>query len=271
MEDFVDHLQQRRFRISQLLSELVNQKQLSKYLASSHSKSGSIDKMTFEEWKEVKGYHRKRPDPSLVPESKDPKKFLTRLVPDWERRRRLISLKMKTILKIYLSKWFYVGLEWFEIDLVLLILDRFPLGLECDILTPEALKETGWILFSDMALEDENRSFDIKGWWILEWGNLEEFLFTESDFHNVWKLRTVQSLRDFIFSPLTSQEHEGKKGIRKPRIRGYRDGKASPRDPRRTLLARQVDILFFQEKEEARLRSVYEEIESFLPGFLRKK
>lgn len=168
---------------------------------------------------------------------------------------------MKTLLKIYLTKWFYIGLEWYEIDLVLQLLD-YNLGLDSDFVTPQSLGKLGISLFLNLLEEDSKLSFNNMGWKLLEVGNLEEFIYPEDTFHQVWNLRSVQSLRDFIFQPVNLSEHEGKRGIRKPRIRGYRDGKSSPKDPTLTAMARQVDVAFFTRAHEERLEAFWQDVEA---------
>jgi hypothetical protein len=173
----------------------------------------------------------------------------------------MISLRMKTLLKIYLTKWFYLGLEWYEIDLVIQLLD-YNLGLDCDLITPSTLKKIGISVLLKVYEEDEKKPLNLKGWDLIEIGNLADFIYPEEIYHQVWKLRSVQSLRDFIFQPLNQNEHEGKKGIKKPRIRGYRDGKASAKDPTLTALSRQVDVLFYTKAHEERLNDFWNEVET---------
>lgn len=189
---------------------------------------------------------------------------LTRLAPDWERRRRLGNVRMKTFLRIYISKWFWKGLEWQEIEFVLILLDRIK-DQDLDFLREDSkiLQRIGFHCCAEDTLADRKTSIYSRGWSLVGWANLLPYIFTESDFTSVWKLRSVQSLRDHIFVRVTGHEHEGKLGIKKQRIRGYRDGKASPRDPTRTGLARKVDQLFYEEQYQNR----WDELETELKRY----
>lgn len=199
--------------------------------------------------------------PTTSPKNVDrrPNENLNRLVPDWVRRRRLFSIKEKTLLRIYLSKWFYKGLEWNEIILLESLLcrtreDFIPLFEKKKYFQVRGI-ELVFNLYSDM---ENDPIMGLHGEFLL--GTMQELLFSEQDFYAVWKLRSFQSLRDYIFQPLPVEEHEGKRGIIKPRIRGYRDGKASPRDPLLTTLARQLDVLFHEEIHEKRWERLFGEL-----------
>lgn len=190
------------------------------------------------------------------------KSALTRLKPDWFRKVEMSNLRMKTLLRIYLSKWFYKGLSWYEADLVeeLSRRIRFPLF---DVLTREELYHTlGYELMQYLYWEDSNKSFDLKGWEFLDKVEyLLPLLFTQVEYEAIWKLRSFQSLRDFLFTD-SSYESLGKKGVKKRRIRGYRDGKAKTQDPTRTALARQVDVLFYEERFIQRWQELQDDIET---------
>lgn len=179
---------------------------------------------------------------------------LTRLAPDWDRRRKNGQIRMKTFLKIYLSKWFWKGLEWQEVEFVNILLDRYH---DTDLTWIKSdrsllINRKGFQVVMEMSLEDEKKSFYAQGIDLMEMADTISYIFTLTDFQAVWKLRSVQSLRDHLFVKVTGHEHEGKLGIIKPRIRGYRDGKASPRDPTLTKMARKVDQLFYEAEFEAR-------------------
>jgi hypothetical protein len=189
--------------------------------------------------------------------------LLTQLAPNWLRKFRLGQVRMKTFLKIYISKWFWKGLEWYEIEFLLVLLSRVNDGkLEWfHNLEPHNWRRIGSILYLEMRFEDEEQPLNLVGWNLLEPVTaLDEYLLSYQDYNAVWKLRTVQSLRDLIFVPVTGHEHEGKKGIKKRRIRGYRDGKSSPRDPHLTAMARQVDRIFYENLFEERWNELETEI-----------
>lgn len=193
---------------------------------------------------------------------------LTQIAPDWDRRRKLGNVRMKTFLRIYLSKWFWKGLEWQEREFVLILLkrsQRLP-GVSWLLENQEHLLRKGVFVYSDlfessMYLEPERAADQLD-----EPDDLFALFYSQLDYQAIWKLRSVQSLRDFIFVRVTGHEHEGKKGIKKPRIIGYRDGKASPPDPRLIKMALEVDRVFFTNEEESRWRAVEDEIDSLIPG-----
>jgi hypothetical protein len=180
----------------------------------------------------------------------DGDKILSRLAPDWNRRRKIVQTRMKTMLRIYLSKWFWDGLEWNEAELVLLLLERLKVDHNLD---SNALSQrTGISLFAEQYAEEERKGIYSKGTVELENTQILELLYDYQDYKAVWKLRSVQSLRDFLFVKVTGHEHEGKRNITKPRIRGYRDGKGKAGDPTRIKLALEVDRLFYQEQSAER-------------------
>lgn len=183
----------------------------------------------------------------------------------------MVNLRLKTLLRIYLSKWFYLGLEWQEIELTMNLLERFP-ELDSDLIrTPENLNKIGFDLITLRINLDQKQSVYNKGVYLEDFGNLIDYLLSEEDLNAVWKLRSVQSLRDFIFQPFSDHEHEGKKGIRKPRIRGYRDGKASPRDPKLTALSRKVDQLFWTQVHEERWEALWNDLEQQTINLIPKR
>lgn len=188
---------------------------------------------------------------------------LTQVAPDWQRRLKMGQVRMKTFLKIYLSKWFWRGLDWNEVEFLHILLDRLPFR-ELEWISNNRQYLTnrlGYQVVMEEMLIDEKRSLYNKGGELWEMQEMTSFVYNQQDFLAVWKLRSVQSLRDFIFVPVTGHEHEGKKGIRKNRIRGYRDGKASPRDPRLIKLALKVDQLFYENEFHQRWDNLEKEIE----------
>jgi len=188
---------------------------------------------------------------------------LTRLAPDWDRRRRLVNVRLKTIFQLYVAKWFYQGLEWNEIELLQILYSRFP-QCDCQLLSnSKTLTRRGIDVVSELTFYDWNCSVYSKGMELVEQlGNLSDFLLSEVNYKAAWGLRSFQRLRDFLFTTITGHEHEGKTGIKKPRIRGYRDGKASPRDPKLTALARKCDQLFWEDRHEDKWKQLFDEIET---------
>jgi len=160
-----------------------------------------------------------------------------------------------------MSKWFYKGLNNQEIILLENLLQRSPQELLPLLSEPGVLLKRGIeLVFSLSCQAAKNPLYGLHLECLL--GYSQELLFSEEEFLAVWKLRSVQALRDYIFQPMPSvEEHEGKTGIRRTRIRGYRDGKASPRDPRLTALSRTVDVLFHEEKYHKKWDSLFHELD----------
>lgn len=219
----------------------------------------------FKDWLKLNG----SPEAKPLHRQEDRKQLLenlTRLAPDFERRRKMFNLRLKTLLRIYLSKWFFKGLQFHEFELVEYLLDR--LGYNFEFLKDRRIlyNTIGVIYFAKIHFEDSLKPLDSKGWDLIELNEFTILLYNEKRFNEIWKLGSVQGLRDFIFQPFQKEEHEGKTGIKKPRIRGYRDGKASPRDLTRIRLALEVDNLFWSERYEEKLASYYDDIECYLRG-----
>lgn len=229
-------------------------------------KPGSVEKTDpdFLAYLEAKGATGKA-DSSAEPKTKTFNEYLSRLAPDWERRRKLGQIRMKTFLKIYLSKWFWQGLEWQEVEFVNILIDRIP-DQELNWIRSERhflINRKGFQVVLELSLADEKKSLYSQGIGLMEMAETISFIYTEVEFHSIWKLRSVQSLRDSLFIRVTGHEHEGKLGIKKARIRGYRDGKASPRDPTLTRMARKVDQLFYESEFEERWNRLEEEIKRY--------
>lgn len=217
------------------------------------------------------------------------------LVPDWKRRRQMFNLKEKTLLKIYFSKWFYQGLEFHEKELLLLLCESQKIETDfLEILIYQAIsEESGRKEVKNEGvpnLEMVNKSFHVKehpiksinligqsvvareierrevslnqrGNVLFEFQQLYEgLLFSEKDFRAVWKLKSVQSLRDHLFSPFRARQ-SGKTGVKKPRVRGYTDGRGSSGDTRRTKMARQVDALFWEECYQTQWEETFKEMD----------
>lgn len=257
---------------AQTLADLTENVLYKKFLRTYHLQENEMSRSNqlYKEWRKQQTPETK-PTTSPEPKRREFLENLTRLAPDWERRRRMVNLRLKTLLRIYLSKWFYLGLEWQEIELTMNLLERFP-ELDSDLIrTPENLNKIGFDLITLRINLDQKQSVYNKGVYLEDFGNLIDYLLSEEDLNAVWKLRSVQSLRDFIFQPFSDHEHEGRKGIRKPRIRGYRDGKASPRDPKLTALSRKVDQLFWTQVHEERWEALWNDLEQQTINLIPKR
>jgi len=225
-------------------------------LSSDFRETGSV----FREWlkkrtPETKPLHQRL---ASIQQTKD---NLTRLIPDWHRKVGMSNLLMKTILRIYLSKWFYQGLEWYEAELIEEISRRIGFPVNEILERAELYHSIGFELMHFMLLEDDKKPVNLKGWDLIDYDNsLMPLLFTKIEYEAIWKLRSFQSLRDFLFTTV-DYESLGKKGIKRRRIRGYRDGKAKSQDPTRTALARKVDQLFYEEKYLQRWNALQSDIE----------
>jgi len=197
-------------------------------------------------------------------------------------------------MRFYLSKWFYEGLEFHEQDFLLMLLSHLrteiPL-LKMEVVPPltttrnfsgkvpgsydyqetnivlekgiTGLQLVGMTVVMGLKEKDEKTSFNLKGWELLEWQvpSLEDLIYSENDYKAVKGLRSLQSLRDIIFQPMTV-EQSGKEGIKRTRQRGYTDGRGGSPDSRRTRMARQLDTLYWNERFEARWDEFFTELET---------
>lgn len=218
----------------------------------------SDEKERFRSWLVRNGHHSQALSEPRTNGKAYGDKILSRLAPDWDRRRRVVQTRMKTMLRIYLSKWFWVGLEWYEVELVIILLDRLKVDHQLD--SKELSLRTGISVFAEQYAIEEGRGIYSKGTVEMENAQILELLYDYQDYKAVWKLRSVQSLRDFLFVKVTGHEHEGKRNITKPRIRGYRDGKGKAGDPTRIKLSLEVDRLFWEEEFANRWKALDQEI-----------
>jgi hypothetical protein len=216
------------------------------------------------------------------------------LRPDWQKKRQMFNLKEKTLLKIYLSKWFYQGLSYEEKELVLLLCESQ--GIETYLLETKILDEKrevsgerelgeyekdgivtkklsykinssailaiNLIGESVLARLSEKERISAKGSIELEWLPILERIYPRKDFQAVWKLRSFQSLRDKIFLSFVKANQTGKTGVKKPRIRGYTDGRGSSGDTRRVKMARQADAWFWQDEYQNSWELLFQELET---------
>jgi hypothetical protein len=216
------------------------------------------------------------------------------LRPDWQKKRQMYNLKEKTLLKIFLSKWYYQGLSYEEKELLLLLCESQGLPtylLETKIysevyettgerelgeidrkgivikknnykITGQAILAINLIGESVLArLSEKEESLYSKGSVCLEWLPILERIYSRQDFSAVWKLRSFQSLRDKIFSSFVRANQTGKTGVKKPRIRGYTDGRGSSGDTRRVKMAREADAWFWQDEYQNSWEQLFHELE----------
>lgn len=217
------------------------------------------------------------------------------LRPDWQKKRQMYNLKEKTLLRIYLSKWYYQGLSYEEKELLLLLLESQ--GLESYLLETKVfseikettgerelgeydldgkvVKKTNYKVTSQAILainligesviarlSEKETSLMSKGSVCLEWLPILERIYSRQDFAAVWKLRSFQSLRDKIFSSFVRANQTGKTGVKKPRIRGYTDGRGSSGDTRRVKMAREADAWFWQDEYQNSWEQLFLELET---------
>lgn len=200
--------------------------------------------------------------------------LINRLVPHWQQVQRNSSIRLLTLFQIYLSKWYWRGLTWYEILLMDELLRRFPRKILPIFKEPSNLIRRGVDISLEYSMKmEEDPLVELQS--VFLFGEIPDLLFSQQDFLAVWNLGSFQSLRDKLFDNGAFDEHEGKPNIRKPRIRGYRDGKASPRDLMKTQMALEVDKLFFSEKYEKQWDSLNSQIsdmvdlENYICNFLK--
>lgn len=228
---------------------------------------------------------------ALIPEASTTVSYL---VPDWKKKRELYSLKERTLTRIYFSKWFYQGLEWQERELLLLLLESqriqadllneviFESDLDASSQTPQGEMIRKIMNLETKSLSKKNQSIraiclvgasvisrmeqqreislNLKGTVRWEHEAILELLYSEKDFLAVWKLRSFQSLRDKLFAKFNRAKQTGKTGVKKPRVRGYTDGRGSSGDTRRTKMARELDAWFWSDQSENTWNEMFQEI-----------
>jgi hypothetical protein len=220
---------------------------------------------------------------TIRPKSRE--RTIITLVPNWEEKRRMCRIRQKTMLRIFLSKWFYKGLEWYERELLLILMrkNHIPTDLlDLEILPSEfalrnktdeyqstrvvverplkAINCVGLAVFEHLVAEDQKKSFDSRGFLLLSFQSTLDLLYTEIDFTAVSKLRSFQSLYDILFQPF-SVEQVGKIGVSKTRKRGYTDGRGSSGDSHRTRMALEADRFFWGEQHSQKWDDLHSDIE----------
>jgi hypothetical protein len=195
-------------------------------------------------------------------------------------------------MRIYVSKWFYQGLDYEERELLILLCESQKIDHDLLLKTvysgTKSLTSTRELGEYDRSRNLEVRtSYSIAGDAIkaiclvgeivlsklsdelemdflrnnpLGYGELLDLIYSKEDFLAVWKLRSFQSLRDKLFAKFDKANSTGKLGVKKPRIRGYTDGRGSTGDPKRTKMAREVDACFWQEDHEGRWNDLFQDL-----------
>jgi len=230
---------------------------------------------------------------ALKPDSLNP---LTVLVPDWKKRRLLHHFKEKTLLRIYASKWFYLGLTFAEKELFLLLLESQKV--QCQVLNTKVfdarietqirrqseergiqnndfleLEKSKVVDPSKLAINQIGSSVcarlclgaldkDQEAIELFEYEPILKMVYPRKDYDSIWKLRSFQSLRDKLFSKFDNAKQFGKTGVKRPRIRGYTDGRGKSGDARRTKMAREVDQFFWNDLHQKQWEETFLFIQS---------
>lgn len=239
-----------------------------------------LNLLTVKDYEIFEVWYRKQLTPSMkptqnpVPRSVNSDKLVTRLVPHWQSIQRNSSTRLLTMFKSYLSKWYWKGLDWKEIILFEELIKKFPSVVIPLFKEKLNLTKVGFQLSLEFQFKgEEDPLMELFG--VIQMGEIPDLIYSYQDFIAHWNLSSFQRLRDKIFQIVDFDEHEGKPNIRKPRIRGYRDGKASPRDLLQTRLAQEINNLFYSEKYEKIWSSFYSEIpnlndlEDYIVAFLK--
>jgi len=147
----------------------------------------------------------------------------TRLSRGFQRIRRMIGLRAKTLIRILLTKWWNSGLFWYERELLEILLKS------CKTILPE------YYLLRD--LRNENLADQVKEFYFHEYQqgwfpNLSKLIYLDYQFRAVSGLRRVKLFFLHAFES-RGPEQSGRPRFKKPRIRGYRDGKGKPMDQSR--------------------------------------
>lgn len=216
----------------------------------------------FREWLELRSSPEAKASPSPETHERNVSHDLTRLIPDWHQKVKIGQIRMKTLFRIYISKWFYEGLNWYEADLLENLALRLNIVFPNEISREDFYQKIGYRLMEKVYHDDALSSFDMMGWKLFPYvESLCPVLYSLEDYKAIWKLRSFQSIRDFLFTT-ADYESVGVKNLRKRRIRGYRDGKSSPRDLTKTALPRKMDVIFYEEKFLDRWNDLQNQIEA---------
>lgn len=134
--------------------------------------------------------------------------------------RRMIGLKSKTLVRILLTKWWDVGLEWYERELFEILARESRVLPELYIL--RELKS------SKLSLQVEQYYFWEKDqdWFFPQ---LFKLLYNPNQLKAVSGLRRVKKFFSLAYER-RAPEQTGKPKLKRARIRGYRDGKGKPMD-----------------------------------------
>jgi len=148
-------------------------------------------------------------------------KNVLRLSQRFQVYRRLIGIKSKTLIRILITKWWYEGLEFYERDLLEILVksakgvlpEHFILrGLESSMLKSQV--ETHYHFEKDHE------------WFFPQ---LFKLIYKQHDYRAVCGLSRIRKFFDIAFIR-KGPEQSGKPRLKRARIRGYRDGKGKPMD-----------------------------------------
>lgn len=134
--------------------------------------------------------------------------------------RRLIGLKSKTLVRILLTKWWEVGLEWYERELL-------------EILARESRCLPELYILRD--LESSKLSIQVDKYYFWEkdckffFPCLFDLIYKPDQMKAVCGLRRVKKFFSLAYER-RGPEQSGKPRLKRARIRGYRDGKGKPMD-----------------------------------------
>lgn len=142
-----------------------------------------------------------------------------RLSPRFNLYRKLIGVRVKTLIRILLSQWWNSRLEWFERQLLMQLL-------RCTKILPEAYILRG---LDNGPLENQVEKYYYherrQGWF----PELSKLLYSAHQLKAVLGLRRIKTFFKYAYVKMPP-EQSGKPRLKRARIRGYRDGKGKPMD-----------------------------------------
>lgn len=135
--------------------------------------------------------------------------------------RRLIGIRSKTLIRILITKWWNEGVEWYERDL-LEILVRSVKGVLPEFFILRGLKSSR---LKDQV--DTHYHWEKTQKWFFP--QLFDLIYSQHDYRAVCGLSRIKKFFDMAFIR-RGPEQSGKPHFKRNRIRGYRDGKGKPMD-----------------------------------------
>jgi len=135
--------------------------------------------------------------------------------------RRYCGIKSKTLIRILFTKWWNQGLEWYERQMLEILLNSTGILPEYCL-----LRECENSLLSTQVerLELEYSALSI---WLTD---LPKLMYSPRDLKAVMGLKRIKTFFEHAFER-KGPEQSGKPRLKRQRIRGYRDGKGKPMDP----------------------------------------